>query len=447
MKKKILTTVLFVLSVSNILLAQNKNWSIHLQQTVISQHKPAIKAPYQGENSLSDTAETQTSLTTTLYIARRLWSGAALYFNPELAGGSGLSQARGIAGFTNGECFRIGDPAPSVYVARLFMRQDFALGEERSSTSSKVVEGEKHGSLLSREEDGLNSIEGDRPTNRLTLVAGKFSIADFFDNNSYAHDPRTQFMNWSLMSNGAWDYPANTRGYTWSFLVEYMRENWGMRYASSLVPTYANGPTLNWAWSGNQSNTFEIEHKTKVKGLDGKVRLLAFYTLTKMGNYDLASAMPQPDITATRIAGRNKYGIGLNIEQSLSADAGVFFRASINDGKNETWAFTEIDQAISAGYVNNKPFGRENDSFGVAVAMNGISSQHRNYLNKGGYGFIIGDGKLPNYSTENILELFYSAKIRDWFTISPNYQFIVNPAYNTDRGPVHAFALRVHAEF
>lgn len=447
MKKKILTTALFVLGVGNILLAQNKNWSIHLQQTVISQHKPAIKAPYQGENSLSDTAETQTSLTTTLYIARRLWSGAALYFNPELAGGGGLSQARGIAGFTNGECFRIGDPAPSVYVARLFMRQDFALGEERSSTSSKVVEGERHGSPLSREEDGLNSIEGDRPTNRLTLVAGKFSIADFFDNNSYAHDPRTQFMNWSLMSNGAWDYPANTRGYTWSFLVEYMRENWGMRYASSLVPTYANGPTLNWAWSGNQSNTFEIEHKTKVKGLEGKVRLLAFYTLTKMGNYDLASAMSQPDITATRIAGRNKYGLGLNIEQALSVNAGVFFRASINDGKNETWAFTEIDQAISAGYVNNKPFGRENDSFGVAVAMNGISSQHRNYLNKGGYGFIIGDGKLPNYSTENILELFYSAKIRDWFTISPNYQFIVNPAYNTDRGPVHAFALRVHAEF
>jgi high affinity Mn2+ porin len=166
-----------------------------------------------------------------------------------------------------------------------------------------------------------------------------------------------------------------------------------------------------------------------------------------MGNYDLASAMSQPDITATRIAGRNKYGLGLNIEQALSANAGVFFRASINDGKNETWAFTEIDQAISAGYVNNKPFGRENDSFGVAIAMNGISSQHRNYLNKGGYGFIIGDGKLPNYSTENILELFYSAKIRDWFTISPNYQFIVNPAYNTDRGPVHAFALRVHAEF
>ncbi|MFY7890026.1 MAG: carbohydrate porin [Spirosomataceae bacterium] len=447
MKKKILTTVLFVLGVGNILLAQNKNWSIHLQQTVISQHKPAIKAPYQGENSLSDTAETQTSLTTTLYIARRLWSGAALYFNPELAGGGGLSQARGIAGFTNGECFRIGDPAPSVYVARLFMRQDFALGEERSSTNSKVVEGERHGSPLSREEDGLNSIQGDRPTNRLTLVAGKFSIADYFDNNSYAHDPRTQFMNWSLMSNGAWDYPANTRGYTWSFLVEYMRENWGMRYASSLVPTYANGPTLNWAWSGNQSNTFEIEHKTKVKGLEGKVRLLAFYTLTKMGNYDLASAMSQPDITATRIAGRNKYGIGLNIEQALSADAGVFFRASINDGKNETWAFTEIDQAISAGYVNNKPFGRENDAFGVAIAMNGISSQHRNYLNKGGYGFIIGDGKLPNYSTENILELFYSAKIRDWFTISPNYQFIANPAYNTDRGPVHAFALRVHAEF
>jgi high affinity Mn2+ porin len=447
MKKVVCACVIALWCFCDIAFAQNQNWSLHFQQTVISQHKPSFKVPYEGANSLSDTAETQTSLTTTIFIGRRLWSGAALFINPELAGGSGLSQARGIAGFTNGECFRIGNPAPAIYMARMFIRQDIALSDERNGKLGKHVIGEQHAYPTGKEDDGINSIAGERPLNRLTFVLGKFSIADFFDNNLYAHDPRTQFMNWSLMANGAWDYPANTRGYTWNALLEYVREKWAVRVATSLVPTYANGPTLNWSWSGNQSNTLEIEKSTNIMGLAGKVRVLGFYTTTIMGSYDLAAQMTSPDITATRATGRNKYGVGINLEQAVAKDAGVFFRASINDGKNETWAFTEIDQAISAGYVNTNPFGRQDDSFGVAVALNGISKEHRNYLNKGGYGFIIGDSKLPNYAAETISEIYYSAKITDWLTLSPNYQFIMNPAYNKDRGPVHAFALRVHSEF
>lgn len=430
-KMKYIVLLLLIAFTQFSLFSQNKNWSIHFQKTVIPQHKPKINAPYSGENSLVDTSETQTSLTTTIFLGRRLWKGAAIFYNPELAGGSGLSQARGIAGFTNGECFRIGDPAPAIYTARLFLRQDFALKDSKNEV----------------EEDAANSIGGERPTNRFTIALGKFSMADFFDNNSYAHDPRTQFMNWSLMSNGAWDYPANTRGYTWNIVMEYVRERWAIRAASSLVPTTANGQILNWNWANNQSNTLEWEQSTNFFGHQGKFRALAYYTVTYMGSYAEAIRMPNPDIMATRLNGRTKYGLGINYEQELSPESGMFFRASWNDGKNETWAFTEIDHAISGGYVKDNLFGRKQDRFNIGFALNGISNLHRQYLAQGGYGFIIGDGKLPNYGLETIFEINYSAKITDWLTVTPDYQFVLNPAYNKDRGPVHALALRVHTEF
>ena len=286
--------------------SQDKNWLLHFQQTVIPQHKPKINAPYSGDFSLSDSSETQTSLTTTIFIGRKLWKGASVFYNPELAGGSGLSQARGIAGFTNGECFRIGDPKPTIYTARLFFRQDFALSnqrnfskkvEENNTTTQKVVEGEAHADPT---EDGINSFQGSRPANRFSFAIGKFSIADYFDNNSYAHDPRSQFMNWALMSTGAWDYPANTREYTWNAVIEYVRENYSIRVASSLVPTTANGPDLNWQWNGNNSNTFEIEKSTTFFGKEGKLRALASYTTTYMGSYTEAIKSPNPDITLTR---------------------------------------------------------------------------------------------------------------------------------------------------
>jgi high affinity Mn2+ porin len=431
-KMKYIFTILIIITILETSFAQEKNWSIHFQQTVIPQHKLRVNAPYAGENSLSDTAETQTSLTTTIFLGRRLWKGAAVFYNPELAGGSGLSQARGIAGFTNGECFRIGDPAPAIYTARLFFRQDFALKDSKTAM----------------QEYAMNSLGGERPVNRFTVSIGKFSMADYFDNNSYAHDPRTQFMNWALMSNGAWDYPANTRGYTWNVVVEYVRENYALRAATSLVPTTANGQVLNWQWSNNQSNTIEFEKNTKFFGKEGKLRALAFYTTTYMGSF--AEAIKQttnPDITLTRKNGRTKYGFGVNYEQELTAESGMFLRASWNDGNNETWAFTQIDHSLSGGYVKSNLFGRKEDKLGIGFALNGISNLHRQYLARGGYGFIIGDGKLPNYGLESILEINYIAKITDWLTITPDYQLVVNPAYNQDRGPVHAFALRVHTEF
>ena len=443
---------LVVIILSQTSFSQNKNWSIHFQQTVIPQHKPKINAPYSGENSLTDTSETQTSLTTTIFLGRRLWKGAAAFYNPELAGGSGLSQARGVAGFTNGECFRIGNPSPAIYTARLFLRQDFALsGSSKKSAggskNDKTVEGEAHANPVETETDGANIIEGERPTNRFTIAIGKFSIADYFDNNSYAHDPRSQFMNWALMSTGGWDYPANTRGYTWNVVAEYVRENYAIRAASSLVPTTANGPELNWQWNGNNSNTLELEKSTTFFGKEGKLRALAFYTTTYMGSYAEAIKQTNPDVTLTRKDGRTKYGFGINYEQELTKESGLFFRASWNDGNNETWAFTEIDHSVSGGFVKDNLFGRKEDRLNIGFAVNGISDLHRQYLAKGGYGFIIGDGKLPNYGLETIFEINYNAKVTDWLSVTPDYQLVINPAYNQDRGPVHAFALRFHTEF
>jgi high affinity Mn2+ porin len=428
---KYLFIILLLLTLYQTSFSQDKNWSLHFQQTVIPQHKPKISAPYSGENSLVDTSETQTSLTTTIFIGRRLWKGATVFYNPELAGGSGLSQARGIAGFTNGECFRIGNPSPTIYTARLYLRQDFALKNSKTET----------------DEDAANSLGGERPTERFTIILGKFSMADFFDNNSYSHDPRTQFMNWALMSNGGWDYPANTRGYTWNVVGEYVRERWAVRAATSLVPTTANGPELNWQWANNQSNTLEIEKSTKFFGKEGKLRALTFLTTTYMGNYAEAAKLTNPDLTSTQKSGRTKYGFGINYEQELGKESGLFFRVSWNDGNNETWAFTEIDHSVSGGFVKDNLFGRKEDRLNIGFAFNGISDVHRQYLAKGGYGFIIGDGKLPNYGLETIFEINYNAKITDWLSVTPDYQLVINPAYNQDRGPVHAFALRMHTEF
>ena len=424
-------TFLLLIIITKTSLSQDKNWSLHFQQTVIPQHKLKITAPYSGENSLVDTSETQTSLTTTIFIGRRLWKGASVFYNPELAGGSGLSQAKGIAGFTNGECFRIGDPAPAIYTARLYFRQDFALKNAKNEIS----------------EDAANSLEGERPTERFTVTLGKFAMADFFDNNSYSHDPRTQFMNWALMSAGAWDYPANTRGYTWNVVAEYVREKYAIRAASSLVPTTANGPKLNPNWNGNNSNTLELEKSTTFFGKEGKLRALAFYTTTYMGSYTEATKQTNPDLTSTQKSGRTKYGFGINYEQELGKESGIFLRASWNDGNNETWAFTEIDRSVSGGFVKDNLFGRKQDRLNIGFAFNGISDPHRQYLAKGGYGFIIGDGKLPNYGLETIFEINYNAKITDWLSVTPDYQLVMNPAYNQDRGPVHAFALRMHTEF
>ena len=416
-----------------------RNWSLHFQQTLIDQWHSNLSTPYSGDYSLADRESAKLSYTSTLFLGRRLWPGAAVYLNPEVAGGSGLSGARGVAGFTNGETFRIGDPTPVLYLARLYLRQVIALG------SDLAAEGD---------EDDLNQLAGPRPARYLALTVGKFSIADFFDQNSYSHDPRTQFLNWSLMSAGAWDYAANTRGYTVGGVLEYVTPAFALRVASTLLPTYANGPTLNFHYGTAHAETVELTKTCRLGGRQGTVRALGFRNVAAMATYRSAVALGQatgtpPNVEAVRRAGHTKVGFGLNAEQGLTPSVGMFARVSYNDGRNETWAFTEIDQSASLGVVSTGTrWHRPDDRLGAAVVVNGISAEHRAYLAAGGYGFIIGDGALI-YGLEQVGEVYYSLSLpRYHASISPDYQLVINPAYNRDRaGPVHVVALRLHVEF
>ncbi|HEV3414925.1 MAG TPA: carbohydrate porin [Puia sp.] len=419
-----------------------KIWSSHFQLTIINQIHSGFKAKYSGVNSLADTVEpSATSVTTTLFLGRRLWKNAAFYFNPEVSGGAGLSYAVGVAGALNGETYRIGNPSPSISVARAYLRQIIPLG----------------GAGLDDVADGPNQLEGKLPVRRLTIIAGKFSMSDFYDGSSYSKDPRSQFMNWALMSNGAWDYPANIKGYTEGLDVEWAVPNWSVRVSSVAEPKIANHSEMEYVFGKAQSETAEIEHDWSFGKQPGAVRLLFSYTDSRAPSYKagLAAIADNDTITLKIISGNaenpnyggHKRAICLNAEQSLTDNIGVFARAGWNDGKYATWAFTEIDQTLSGGFsFKGARWGRDGDVAGVAGVINGISSEHRAFLKAGGYGFIIGDGNL-NYGHEEILETYYNARLFPAVFVSADYEFVNHPAYNKDRGPVHVFAIRAHFEF
>ena len=379
---------------------QDKWYDFHVQATTITQTHGPFDASYSGTNSLRPIRETDTSLTTTLFATFK-YRNTELGFNGEVAGGTGFSGVAGIAGFPNGEIPRVAKPTPTPYVARLYVKQKVS---------------------------------------RFTWTFGKVSAADFFDGNIYSHDPRTQFQNWSIMYNGAWDYPADTRGYTVGAVQEIQLGHSVLRAGSFLEPVWANGPKLDGHFTVNRGDTFEWQY-SYVEG--GTVRVMCFVNQANMGTYRSADQ----DITATRKRGTIKYGFGVNVEQKINGDIGTFARLGWNDGKTESWAYTEIDRTASGGIsVHGNRWHRPTDVFGAAVAVNGISGDHRAYLARGGYGFIIGDGRLEHPGLETILEAYYAWRVQKMVTISPDYQFISNPAYNQDRGPVSVVSLRLHIE-
>ncbi|MFB9842024.1 carbohydrate porin [Mucilaginibacter ginsenosidivorans] len=435
MKKTIflLTGILLVTIASAQDTATRQFFNFHFQQTVITQYKPAFRAPYSGLNSLSVNEETQSSLTSTLYGGARLWKGAEAYFNPEISGGAGLSKTLGVAGFPNGETFRVGATEPKIYIARLYLKQTFEWGSEKDTL-----------------DDDINQLAGIRSNRYFSVSAGKFGMADFFDGNQFSHDPRTQFMNWALMDNAAWDYPANTRGYVLGATAELGQPNWTLRFAFTMVTTQANESVWDSKIGKANSQTIEFEKRYSLSGQKGAVRLLAFRNNGKFGNYNQAVLQNPnaPDVDMTQQYGRHKYGFGISADQYLANGFGVFAKASYNDGHTQTWFFTEIDHSLSFGAVlKGNSWKRSDDELGLAFIANGLSPDHKNYLAAGGYGFLIGDGQL-NYSSELIAEAYYKVNaFQKKLWISPDYQFILHPAYNADRGPVSVLGLRVHVGF
>ena len=411
--------------------SSNKEWSMHFQETTITQYHPAFNAQYSGANSLNNNEETATSLTSTLFLGRKLWENSEAYFNVEIAGGQGFSGTTGIAGFPNGEVYRVGDPAPGFNLARLFIKQIIPL----SSQSTPVADGE-------------NQVETKKPDSYIAISIGRFSMIDFFDNNKFSNDPRSQFINWSLMDNGAWDYPADTKGYTSGLVGEYIIPEWAFRISTAMVAKSANSMDMEYNFKNDHSETFEAEHDYSITGQPGAACVLAYITHADMGNYVQATRLPAGDVNIidTRAQGRTKYGFELNGEQNLADNIGMFIRFGWNNGKNESWMYTEIDQSTSAGIsFSGNLWSRKDDNAGAAFVINQISKDHQAYLEAGGYGFLIGDGNL-NYAPESIIEAYYSLKVFEFFHLSPDYQFILNPAYNKDRGPVNVFSIRAHVE-
>jgi carbohydrate-selective porin OprB len=283
------------------------------------------------------------------------------------------------------------------------------------------------------------------------VSAGNLSVLDLFDDNSLSHDPRTQFLNWSLMTYGAYDYAADARGYSWGFALEYFDDAWALRAGRFMMPKETNGLALNPRIFASFGDQIELERSHALGGLAGKVRLLAYRNQADMGGYrdavaDAAASGATPDLATSRKK-RVKYGFGVNLEQSVSSSAGVFARASWNNGEAETFTFTEIDRSISVGaLIKGAGWGRAADSVGLALVRNGISGPHRDYLAAGGLGFFIGDGKL-SYGSENIFETFYSFGLAKDAWLSADLQRIFNPAYNVDRGPLSVASARFHYGF
>lgn len=412
-----------------------EDWNAKFQATYVWQAKRPFSAAYSGPNSLSPDKEKSYSFTTTAALGFRPWTGGEFYFDPEAAQGVPLSNLTGLGGFTNGEIARTAGPTLKFYRARLFLRQTWGLGGGQETVESD-----------------FNQLAGSADKRRLVLTAGNLSVLDIFDNNSYSHDPRTQFLNWSLMTHGAYDYAADARGYSWGFAAEWYHDDWAVRAGRFIQPKEPNQLPLDPAIFQHYGDQIEVEHAHAIGNQPGKVRLLGFRNRAKMSRFqdalDLAARTGgTPDINAVRSGEQVKHGFGLNLEQAIFADVGVFARASWADGQTETYAFTEIDRSLSGGVVvKGNAWGRSEDSAGLALARNGLSDARRSYLATGGIGFFIGDGRL-NYRPESISEAFYNLGVMKGFWVALDWQHIRNPAYNADRGPAEVGSLRLHTEF
>ena len=407
-------------------------WTVHGQMTFVSQYATPFRAPYRGANSLDPNAGRQTA-DVTLYLGRHLWEGAELWINPEIDQGFGLSNTLGVAGFTSGEAYKLGYSYPYARVPRAFIQQTINLGGLEETVDA-----------------GLNQFAGTRTSNRLVVTAGKFSVSDLFDTISYAHDPRNDFLNWALIDAGTFDYAADAWGFTYGAALEWYQSAWTARAGFFDLSNVPNSADLDSTFSQNQF-VYELEHRHTINTLTGKVALVGFVTRGRMGSFDDAVALARITGEPADIAAVRRYntrpGANLNFEQQLSSDLGVFGRAGWADGSLEPYEFTDVDRTVSAGVsLTGTRWRRSGDTLGVAAVINNIIGSHRAFLNAGGLGILVGDGQLPHPGTERIVETYYRLSLGSW-QITADYQFIVNPAYNRDRGPVSALALRLHTQF
>jgi high affinity Mn2+ porin len=406
--------------------SQSQRWDFHFQSTLIGQGVFPFPAEYSGVNSLEPHGEIKDTFSFDVTGSVKLWHGGEFSADVLVWQGYGLSNTRGVAGFPNGEALRIGKTFPDAFVSRAYLRETISLG--------------------GRHDPGADQSAASGDERRLTFTVGHFPATDVFDRNAYANDPRTQFMNWDMLADAAWDFPADSLGYTNGASAELDLRSWAARLGIFQVPLTLNGMRMDWNLGQAYSLVAEVERQYALAGHPGALRLLAYRTRAHMGNYDEALNSPdniQPD---GQLGYRSKYGFGINMEQEFQKDVGAFMRLGWSDGENESWMNTDVDRTASVGIsLKGEAWRRPGDTAGVAAAVNGISAAHRQFLAHGGLGITVGDGKL-DYGTERILEAYYSIATRWGVSVSPDFQFVVNPGYNRDRGPAFVPAIRLHLE-
>jgi high affinity Mn2+ porin len=409
-------------------------WAVHGQTTFTEQGHPGFRSPYQGTNSLSPDAEGRETWDVTLYAGVRPWSGGELWINGEIDQGFGLDNTLGVAAFPSAEAYKVGNVHPYALVDRFFFRQTIDLGGPTAAVDADE-----------------NQLAGSQTQNRLVWTVGKFSVVDVFDTNKYAHDPRHDFLNWGIVDAATFDYAADSWGYSAGSALEWYQGRFTLRQGLFLLSNVPNSEHLDTRFKQFEMD-WEVEERHQIFGHPGALRVTTFLNRGYMGRYDDAVQLALETGGVPNTADVRHYasrqGWDVNLEQEVTRDLGAFARVGFADGHYEDFDFTDVDKTASAGLsLSGRGWKRPSDTIGLAGVLDGASQQFQQYLNAGGLGVLIGDGKLPHPGTEQILETYYSLSVVKWIQVSLDYQFIANPGYNRDRGPANVFAVRLHGQF
>jgi len=410
-----------------------QSWAVHLQATDVLQYYPAFHSPYVGPQSLRPGPVWGNTVDATVYAGVRPWAGGEVWVNVEMYQGYAPSNTLGAAGYVNGDGAKVGRAHAYGRVARAFARQTFDLRGEADDQDADI-----------------NQLAQRRTKDRLVLTAGKFNVTDVFDNNKYAHDPREDFLNWSLIAAGSFDYAADAWGYTYGATAEWYRGDWTWRAGVFDLSIKPNDAVLTSDFHQFQL-IGEAERRFSWHGRPGAVRLTGFLTRGRMGRYEDATALAIASGGPAEVAKVRDYasrpGLHLNLEQEVADGVGVFARLGAADGQFESYEYTDIDQTVQAGVsLSGARWGRKDDTLAAAVVVNRLSRAGERYLDAGGLGILVGDGKLPNPGSEDIVEAYYRVGLAKGLHLTLDNQFIAHPAYNRDRGPVDVIGLRLHLQ-
>jgi high affinity Mn2+ porin len=408
-------------------------WAIHVQATDILQAYGPFRSPYGGRQSYLPGPIQGNTFDATLYAGLRPWVGAELWGTLEMYQGYAPSNTLGSAGYVNGDGAKLGRAHVYARIPRLFLRQTFALGADTEAQESEA-----------------NQLGGPKARDRVVVTVGKYNVTDIFDQNAYAHDPRKDFMNWSAIDAGSFDYAADAWGYTYGAAIELYKGDWTWRAGYFDLSILPNTAELTHDLSQFQL-VGEAERRTKFWGRPGAVRLTGFLTRGRQARYDDAVAAALGTGRPANVADARRYasrpGVSLNLEQEVADGVGLFARAGADDGRYESYEFTDIDQTLEAGIsIKGARWGRKDDVAAIVLVENQVSAAAHRYMNAGGLGILVGDGRLPHPGNEKILEAWYSLALPAGAALTLDDQLIDHPAYNRDRGPVNVVGLRLHVE-